>query len=59
MSGRIVARLRPLRPAPPRDVKATCADVEDLARQLAFSPHTPIERGVGRFIAWSRKFYRA
>ena len=38
---------------------ATCADVEDLARDVGFAPATPIEVGVGRFVDWYREFYGA
>jgi UDP-glucuronate 4-epimerase len=40
------------------DVPATCADVEDLARDVGFSPATPIETGIARFVEWYRDFYR-
>ncbi|WP_375456221.1 NAD-dependent epimerase [uncultured Methylobacterium sp.] len=40
------------------DVPATCADVEDLAAAVGFSPATPIEVGVARFVAWFRDYYR-
>ncbi|MDQ3679173.1 MAG: NAD-dependent epimerase [Actinomycetota bacterium] len=39
------------------DVAATCADVDDLARDIGFSPATPIEVGMGRFVDWYRKYY--
>ena len=40
------------------DVPATCADIEDLARDVGFRPSTSIEEGVSRFVAWFRGFYR-
>jgi UDP-glucuronate 4-epimerase len=46
-------------PMQPGDVAATFADVEDLARDIDFAPHTPIEVGVERFVRWYRDFYRA
>jgi len=39
------------------DVQSTYADVSDLARDLGFQPHTPIEVGIKRFVAWYREFY--
>jgi UDP-glucuronate 4-epimerase len=41
-----------LAPMEPGDVPATCADVDDLMRDFGFRPSTPIEDGIGRFIAW-------
>jgi UDP-glucuronate 4-epimerase len=40
------------------DVPATYADVDDLARDVGFSPSTPIEVGIARFVAWYREYYR-
>jgi UDP-glucuronate 4-epimerase len=40
------------------DVKATYADVEDLARDINFVPRTPIEVGVEHFVRWYRTYYR-
>jgi UDP-glucuronate 4-epimerase len=48
-----------LLPMQPGDVPATCADVEDLARDVGFAPATPIEEGVARFVEWYRTFYGA
>jgi len=45
-------------PLQPGDVPETFANVEDLVRDIGFSPRTPIEEGVRRFIAWYRDFYR-
>jgi UDP-glucuronate 4-epimerase len=44
-------------PMQPGDVPATCADVEDLARDVGFRPDTPIEVGIERFVGWYREFY--
>jgi UDP-glucuronate 4-epimerase len=46
-----------LLPMQPGDVPSTYADVDDLARDAGFRPATPIEEGVGRFVAWYREFY--
>ena len=42
----------------PGDVPATYADIDDLARDVGFSPDTPIEKGVERFVAWYREYYK-
>jgi UDP-glucuronate 4-epimerase len=42
----------------PGDVAATYADVENLTRDVGFSPSTPIEEGVERFVTWYRGYYR-
>ena len=44
-------------PMQPGDVRATFADVTDLARDIGFAPATPIEEGVKRFVAWYRAYY--
>jgi UDP-glucuronate 4-epimerase len=40
------------------DVPATYADVEDLTRDTGFTPATPIEVGVERFVKWYRDYYK-
>ncbi len=45
-------------PMQPGDVPATHADVGDLIRHAGFSPATPVEEGVERFVAWYRDYYR-
>jgi UDP-glucuronate 4-epimerase len=44
-------------PIQPGDVTETCADIDDLAREVGFRPSTSIEDGVHRFIAWYREYY--
>jgi UDP-glucuronate 4-epimerase len=39
------------------DVRATYADVEDLARDVEFRPHTPVEEGIRRFVEWYLSYY--
>jgi UDP-glucuronate 4-epimerase len=51
--------IRTYLPMQPGDVPATCADVDDLSRDVGFRPATPIETGVARFIAWYREYYQA
>ena len=47
-----------LLPIQPGDVPATYADIEDLSRDVGFTPATPIEVGIPRFIEWYREFYK-
>jgi UDP-glucuronate 4-epimerase len=47
-----------LLPLQPGDVVDTMADVSDLARDVNFSPNTPIEVGVERFVSWYRTYYQ-
>jgi len=44
-------------PMQPGDVPATAADVEALKADVGFSPGTPIDVGVPRFVEWYREFY--
>lgn len=45
-------------PMQPGDVKATYANVEDLARDVDFSPATPIETGIAKFVEWYKAYYK-
>jgi UDP-glucuronate 4-epimerase len=51
--------VRELTPMQPGDVPETCADVEDLRRDVGFAPDTPIGEGVRRFIAWFRAYHHS
>ena len=42
----------------PGDVPATYADVSALAEWTGFQPATPIDEGVGRFVAWYRGYFK-
>jgi UDP-glucuronate 4-epimerase len=44
-------------PLQPGDVPETYADIDDLEKDVGFKPRTPIEVGVGRFVAWYRSYY--
>lgn len=44
-------------PLQPGDVPATCADIDDLIRDVDFRPATSIETGIGKFIDWYREYY--
>ena len=48
-----------LLPLQPGDVPDTCADIQDLARDVGYSPSTPVEEGIKEFIAWYRRYYDA
>jgi UDP-glucuronate 4-epimerase len=50
--------VRELLPMQPGDVPETCADVEDLRRDVGFAPATPIAEGVRRFVQWFRAYHR-
>jgi UDP-glucuronate 4-epimerase len=45
-------------PIQPGDVPETCADVEDLMRDVGFRPDTPVTMGIARFVDWYRSYYR-
>jgi UDP-glucuronate 4-epimerase len=47
-----------LAPMQPGDVPETCADVDDLMRDVRFRPATSIEDGVRKFVAWYREYHR-
>jgi len=40
------------------DVEATYADIDALKDAVGFSPSTPIEDGIARFVEWYREYYR-
>ena len=41
-------------PLQPGDVERTCADITAINRDFGFSPTTPLDEGMPRFIAWYR-----
>jgi UDP-glucuronate 4-epimerase len=45
-------------PLQPGDVPKTCADVDALMRDVGFTPDTPIEVGIPRFVAWYTQYYQ-
>ena len=53
---RAVKNLLPMQPG---DVADTYADVAELTRDTGYSPSTPVEVGVKRFVDWYRDFYQA
>jgi UDP-glucuronate 4-epimerase len=46
-----------MEPMQPGDVRATYASTEKLRAEIGYSPETPIEVGVERFVAWYRAHY--
>ena len=46
-------------PMQPGDVLETVADVEALEEAVGFSPQTPIEVGLEKFVSWYREFYKS
>ena len=49
--------IREYLPMQPGDVESTWADVVDLKNDFDFNPHTPLETGIERYVAWYRKYY--
>jgi UDP-glucuronate 4-epimerase len=47
-----------LAPMQPGDVPATYADITETQRDLGFTPTTPIDDGLPRFVAWYRAYHR-
>ena len=41
----------------PGDVAATYADIEAASRDFGFSPKTPIDQGLPRFVEWYRRYH--
>lgn len=46
-----------LLPMQPGDVPDTHADVHDLMEEVGYSPSTPVETGIARFVDWYRQYY--
>ena len=44
-------------PIQPGDVPSTWADIDNLDRDIGFTPKTSIETGIGRFVAWYREYH--
>lgn len=47
-----------LQPAQPGDLAETCADLSETERDLGWSPQTPLDAGVPRFVDWYREYHR-
>jgi len=50
--------IKKMMPIQSGDVPVTCADVEDLGREVGFKPSTSIEEGVSKFVDWYIEYYR-
>ena len=50
--------IKEMLPMQPGDVPATYADVEDLTRDVGFTPATSIEDGIARFSKWFREYHK-
>lgn len=44
-------------PMQPGDVKETCADIDDIRRDLGFAPTTPLDLGIPKFVEWFKSFH--
>lgn len=51
-----VKAVKVMSPMQPGDVHATFADIDALARDHGFSPSTPLEEGIPRFVEWYRAY---
>jgi UDP-glucuronate 4-epimerase len=40
------------------DLPSTCADVDDLIRDVGFAPSTPLEEGIKHFVEWYRGYFK-
>ena len=45
-------------PMQPGDVAETYADIDELTRDTGFKPVTPLKKGIGKFVAWYRDYYK-
>ncbi len=45
-------------PMQPGDVPSTFADIDALEQAVGFRPATPLDEGIGRFVAWYRDYYQ-
>ena len=49
--------IKDYKPMQPGDVKATAANINALKTITGFSPSTPLEEGIARFVEWYREFH--
>ncbi|MEN8212740.1 MAG: NAD-dependent epimerase [Pseudomonadota bacterium] len=47
-----------LLPMQPGDVPITYADIDSLVEDTGFSPNTPLQDGINRFVGWYRDYYQ-
>lgn len=50
--------IKNLMPLQEGDVPETYADVDALTQAVGFKPSTPIEEGIGKFVAWYKAYYQ-
>lgn len=50
--------IKNMQPMQAGDVPETYADIDDLTRDVGFTPNTPIEDGVKKFVDWYREYYK-
>jgi UDP-glucuronate 4-epimerase len=46
-----------MQPMQPGDVPRTCADIDDIARDLGYAPATSVEAGFPKFVAWFKAYH--
>ncbi|MCK5137045.1 MAG: NAD-dependent epimerase [Bacteroidales bacterium] len=49
---------REMMPIQPGDVEKTWADVSALVNDYGYSPNTPVEEGIRKFVDWYRNYYK-
>jgi UDP-glucuronate 4-epimerase len=50
--------IKNLMPMQEGDVPVTCADIDDLSRDVGFKPATSIEVGIGKFVDWYLEYHK-
>ena len=50
--------IKKMLPMQPGDVEATYADIGKLKNVVGFSPSTPLNVGIAKFVEWHRNYYR-
>ena len=48
--------VKKMMPMQPGDVLSSFADIEASQRELGFSPRTPIEEGIPKFVEWYKEY---
>jgi UDP-glucuronate 4-epimerase len=49
--------IRDYQPIQPGDVPSTYADIDDIVRDIGYSPSTSIEEGLPQFVEWYKDYY--
>src|SRR5690606_20065331 len=50
--------IKEMLPMQPGDVERTWADTSGLERDFNYQPHTGIQEGISRFVAWYKEYYQ-